>query len=71
MPVMIGGAAETMRMSHALFEGGVLGQGIRPPTVPQDTARIRLTVMATHSEADIDEAIDAFRRVVGDRRAEA
>jgi glycine C-acetyltransferase/8-amino-7-oxononanoate synthase len=64
MPVIVGEATPTMRISQALFEHGVLAQGIRPPTVPEGTARIRLTVMATHSEADIDEAIDAFRRVV-------
>jgi glycine C-acetyltransferase/8-amino-7-oxononanoate synthase len=64
MPVLVGEASATMQMSQSLFEHGVLAQGIRPPTVPEGTARIRVTVMATHSEADIDEAIDAFRRVV-------
>jgi 8-amino-7-oxononanoate synthase len=64
MPVMLGEATATMRMSQALFERGVLAQGIRPPTVPEGTARIRVTVMATHSEADIDQAIAAFRHVV-------
>jgi glycine C-acetyltransferase/8-amino-7-oxononanoate synthase len=64
MPGRGGEAAATMRLSQALFEHGVLAQGIRPPTVPEGTARIRVTVMATHSEADIDEAIDAFRRAV-------
>jgi len=71
MPVMVGEAAETMRMSQALFEHGVLAQGIRPPTVPEGTARIRVTVMATHNEADIDEAISAFGRVVEMRGVEA
>jgi 7-keto-8-aminopelargonate synthetase-like enzyme len=71
MPVMVGEAAATMRMSQALFEHGVLAQGIRPPTVPEGTARIRVTVMATHSEADIDEAIDAFRDVVEETGVEA
>jgi hypothetical protein len=49
-----------MALSSALLERGVLAHGIRPPTVPGGTARIRATVMATHSDADIDEAIAAF-----------
>lgn len=60
VPVLVGDAAATMRLSAALLERGVLAQGIRPPTVPAGTARIRATVMATHSEADLDEALRAF-----------
>jgi 8-amino-7-oxononanoate synthase len=60
IPVMVGDAEATMALSSALLERGVLAHGIRPPTVPDGTARIRATVMATHSEADIDEAIAAF-----------
>ena len=52
-----------MRVSAALLEHGVFAHGIRPPTVPPGTARIRATVMATHIDADIDAAIDAFRVV--------
>jgi 8-amino-7-oxononanoate synthase len=63
LPVMIGDPVETMRVSSALLAGGVLAQGIRPPTVPPGTARIRATVMATHTDADIDEAVAAFGRV--------
>ena len=62
LPVMIGGADETMRLSDALLEHGVFAHGIRPPTVPPGTSRIRATVMATHSHADIDDAAAAFRK---------
>ncbi len=61
-PVMLGGAAETVRLSAALLADGVLALAIRPPTVPPGTARIRATVMATHSAADIDAAVAAFER---------
>jgi 8-amino-7-oxononanoate synthase len=60
-PVMVGDADETMRLSEALLERGVFAHGIRPPTVPAGTSRIRATVMATHSNDDIDEATRAFR----------
>jgi 8-amino-7-oxononanoate synthase len=63
LPVIIGDADATMRLSAELLERGVFAHGIRPPTVPTGTSRIRATVMATHSEEDIDDAIAAFRRV--------
>ena len=62
LPVVIGDTATTMRVSETLLEHGVLALGIRPPTVPEGTARIRATVMATHTEADIDQAVEAFRK---------
>ena len=41
---------QTMALSAALLDRGVLAHGIRPPTVPDGTARIRATVMATHTD---------------------
>jgi 8-amino-7-oxononanoate synthase len=60
LPVMVGEAAATMALADELLARGVFAHGIRPPTVPPGTARLRATVMATHSEADVDEALDAF-----------
>jgi 7-keto-8-aminopelargonate synthetase-like enzyme len=60
VPVIIGAADATMRLSTQLLAQGVFAHGIRPPTVPLGTARIRATVMATHTDADIDMAIAAF-----------
>jgi len=60
LPVMVGEAETTMALSAALLGEGVFAHGIRPPTVPEGTARIRATVMATHTDADIDQAIAAF-----------
>jgi 7-keto-8-aminopelargonate synthetase-like enzyme len=67
IPITIGDAAATMRLSAALLEHGVFAHGIRPPTVPVGTARIRATVMATHSDADIDTSVAAFMRVGGNK----
>ena len=63
VPIVIGDAALTMRVSNALFELGVLAHGIRPPTVPEGTSRIRAVAMATHDDDHIDRAIDAFATV--------
>jgi 7-keto-8-aminopelargonate synthetase-like enzyme len=49
-----------MQLSARLLDQGIFVQGIRPPTVPEGTARLRLTAMATHRPEHIDRAIDAF-----------
>jgi glycine C-acetyltransferase/8-amino-7-oxononanoate synthase len=60
MPVLLGDAATTMRVSQQLLEAGVFVQGIRPPTVPEGTARLRVTVMSTHTHQDLETAVAAF-----------
>ncbi len=60
LPVLIGENDRTMQLSAKLLERGIFVQGIRPPTVPEGTARLRLTPMATHRPEHIDQAIDAF-----------
>jgi len=63
LPLIVGDAARCMALSSALLQRGVFAQGIRPPTVPLGTSRLRITSMATHSEAQIDSALAAFRNV--------
>jgi 8-amino-7-oxononanoate synthase len=63
VPVLIGEADTTMRLSERLLAEGVFVQGIRPPTVPAGTARLRVTVMSTHTAEDIAFAVDTFRNV--------
>ena len=71
LPVMVGDAESTMALSSALLERGVFAHGIRPPTVPEGTARLRATVMATHSEAELDAALTAFAALAPERRRAA
>ena len=63
IPVMIGDPEPTMATSQALFERGVFVHGVRPPTVPAGTGRLRLIPMATHTDAEISEALGAFAEV--------
>ena len=60
VPVRIGDNARTMRLSAELLQRGVFVQGIRPPTVAEGTARLRLTPMATHASGHIEKAVEAF-----------
>jgi glycine C-acetyltransferase len=56
IPVIVGEAEETMKLSGVLLDQGIFVQGIRPPTVPPGECRLRCTVMATHSSSDLEEA---------------
>ena len=58
VPIVIGSAAKTMQFSESLLAEGVFAQGIRPPTVPDGTSRLRFTLMATHTPADLVGAVE-------------
>lgn len=60
IPLLVGDESRTMALSAALFEGGVLAQGIRPPTVPRGTSRIRIVPTAAHGQLELEAAIAAF-----------
>jgi 8-amino-7-oxononanoate synthase len=60
VPVIIGDPRAAMEASQKLFEADVFVPGIRPPTVPPGTARLRVVPMAAHSTEHIERAIAAF-----------
>jgi glycine C-acetyltransferase len=62
-PVIVGDGARAMTLSDKLFDAGVFAQGIGFPTVPQGRARVRTIVTATHTEDELQFALDAFRKV--------
>jgi glycine C-acetyltransferase len=62
-PVIVGDGALAMRLSDRLFAQGVFAQGIVFPTVPRDKARVRTIVTATHSQAELQFALDVFAKV--------
>jgi glycine C-acetyltransferase len=60
--LLTGDARRAMDLSERLLRQGIFAQGIRPPTVPAGTARIRFSLMATHTHEDIDAALEALGR---------
>lgn len=63
LPAIVGDAARCMTFSERLLEKGVFAQGIRPPTVPPGTSRLRLTLMATHTADQIKTILSIFKEV--------
>ena len=53
LPVVVGDPELTVRLCEMALERGIFAQGIRPPTVPEGTSRLRLTTMATHRPAEL------------------
>lgn len=64
VPVVLGDNARTMAACETLLRRGFFAQGIRHPSVPEGTARLRLTPMATHRAREIDALADAVAEVV-------
>ena len=62
MPILIGDAETALSFADHLFTEGVYAPAIRPPTVPDATSRIRVTVTSEHTMSHIDQALTAFQR---------
>ncbi len=63
VPVILGDTAKAIRMSELLLAQGVFVTGFGYPVVPQGQARIRCQISAAHTQADLDQALDAMARV--------
>lgn len=59
-PIIVGSAAQALAWSAALEAAGLLVTAIRPPTVPEGTARLRVTLSAAHTAEDIDRLLAAL-----------
>jgi 8-amino-7-oxononanoate synthase len=59
-PIIVGDSHRAAAISRSLLEQGVLVSAIRPPTVPQGSARLRVTFSALHEQQHIDRLLDAF-----------
>ncbi|HEY6550870.1 MAG TPA: 8-amino-7-oxononanoate synthase [Solirubrobacterales bacterium] len=58
IPVQVGDARRTMELSEQALARGVFAQGIRPPTVPEGTSRLRFTAMSTHRADELERAAE-------------
>ncbi|MGK2932843.1 MAG: 8-amino-7-oxononanoate synthase [Solirubrobacterales bacterium] len=67
VPLVIGEAVTAMSVCEKALEEGVFAQAIRPPTVPEGTSRLRLTVMATHTDEDLESAAKTLAEAVSRR----
>ena len=61
-PLLIGGNRATVELGARLCDDGVWVPAIRPPTVPRGTARLRISLSAAHTGADVQRLLDALRR---------
>ena len=63
VPVIVGDTAKALAMGKALLEEDVYVSGFGFPVVPQGQARLRCQVSAAHEHADLDQAVEAFKKV--------
>lgn len=68
VPLVVGTSARAVALSEALRAEGVDVPPVRPPTVPDGTARLRLTVTARHDDGAIDRLLSAFTRALARQR---
>jgi len=64
IPLLIGDTQKAVDISKLLYERGILIPAIRPPTVPANSSRLRMTVMSSHTQADLESLFNSLREVV-------
>ncbi len=64
VPVIIGAAEQAKQLADQLLNLGLFAPAVRPPTVPLNTARLRLSPIATHTDADLQTVVQAFAACV-------
>jgi len=62
-PLLIGGNHEALRLADGLLERGILLPAIRPPTVPEGTARLRISLSTAHTEAELAQLLTALKEL--------
>jgi 8-amino-7-oxononanoate synthase len=63
VPVVIGELQRMLVFWKELFDAGVFTNPVTPPAVPEDSCRLRISLMATHTDRQIDQVLDAFAKV--------
>lgn len=68
VPIIIGDSELTVRVSSELMENGIYVSAIRPPTVPEGTSRLRITISSAHSPEQLEELADKLSQVMNKYR---
>lgn len=61
IPVIVGDEKKTLKLSQYLFNDGIYIPAIRPPTVPQGTSRLRISITAAHTKKNLEYVIDSLK----------
>jgi 8-amino-7-oxononanoate synthase len=60
VPIIVGESIDALKLAERLLDAGLFVRAIRPPTVPEGTARIRLSLTANHSLEDVSQLLEAL-----------
>ena len=63
IPIMVGQVDKTVEFSKSLLKEGIYIPAIRPPSVPEGTSRLRVSLMATHTQQDLEEALTKIKLI--------
>jgi len=63
-PIVIGESDKAIKISQGLEREGIFISAIRPPTVPQGSARLRVTLSAAHTEAQVERLLGTLEKVI-------
>ncbi len=63
-PIIVGSEDQALQLSQALWDRGLYIPAIRPPTVPPNQCRLRISLMATHTREQLDELLSALRELL-------
>jgi 8-amino-7-oxononanoate synthase len=63
VPVVLGSAKRAVAASEQLLEAGLWVPAIRPPSVPEGTARLRVTLCAAHTDTDVERLVEALKPI--------
>ncbi len=61
-PLLLGNPERAMKLSSVLEDAGILISAIRPPTVPEGTSRLRITLTAAHTIGNIEKLLESLRK---------
>jgi 8-amino-7-oxononanoate synthase len=64
IPILVGDSVQTVQLSQTLLDAGYFVQGIRPPTVPPGTARLRIALSAAHTATQIEGLVQTLSRLL-------